>query len=196
MAYDKGLAIVLMGVSGAGKTTIGGMLAEVLNVRFLDADDYHPQSNKDKMKTGIPLSDEDRIPWLEILRDALRVSLVNGEIVILGCSALQKHYREILRCADPDYVPDSYSCNVKFVLLSVGAEVLAARLEKRATEGNHFMPAKLLQSQLDLLHIDDESEGIIKVDASLDSQETRKYVQALFASSSLSSFIWRNCQKG
>ncbi|KAK6134943.1 hypothetical protein DH2020_031321 [Rehmannia glutinosa] len=154
------------------------MLAEVINGRFLDADDYHSQSNKDKMKNGIPLTDEDRIPWLETLRDALRVSLVNGETVILGCSALKKHYREILRCADPNYIPGSYVCDVKFVMLSVGAEVLAARLEKRAAEGKHFMPARLLQSQLELLHID-ECEGIYKVDASLDPQETLKIVQAL-----------------
>ncbi|KAL0443456.1 UNVERIFIED_CONTAM: Gluconokinase [Sesamum latifolium] len=154
------------------------MLAKVINARFLDADDYHPQSNKDKMKAGIPLSDEDRIPWLETLRDALRVSLVNGETVVLGCSALQKHYREILRCADPNYLPGSFTCAVKFILLSVAADVLAARLEKRAAEGNHFMPSKLLQSQLDSLQID-ESEGILKVDASLDPQETLKTIQAL-----------------
>lgn len=134
------------------------------------------------MKAGIPLTDEDRFPWLETLRDALRVSLVNGETVVLGCSALQKHYRQILRCADPDYVPAAascVSCAVNFVLLNVDAEVLAARLEKRAA---HFMPAKLLQSQLDLLQID-ESEGILKVDASLHPHQTLKAIQALLSSS-------------
>lgn len=132
------------------------------------------------MKNGIPLSDSDRIPWLETLRDALRASLVNGETVILGCSALKKHYREILRLADQDYVSGSYACDVKFVLLSVGAEVLASRLETRGAEGKHFMPPKLLQSQLDSLQMD-ESEGILKVDASLDPHLTLTKVEALLA---------------
>ncbi|XAR52098.1 hypothetical protein NMG60_11019999 [Bertholletia excelsa] len=165
MASDsQGVAIVIMGVSGAGKSTIGQMLAKAVDCSYLDADDFHPQSNKDKMKKGIPLSEEDRIPWLEMLRDALRASLLGGKTVILGCSALQKRYREILRSADPNYPAGSYLPVVKFVLLDAGAEVLAARLVKRAAEGKHFMPAKLLQSQLNLLQID-ESEGIVKVDA-------------------------------
>ncbi|CAI9088626.1 OLC1v1023014C1 [Oldenlandia corymbosa var. corymbosa] len=119
------------------------------------------------MKNGIPLSEADRIPWLETLRDSLKGGIANGEFVILGCSALQPHYREILRSADQNYKPGSYVCKVKFVLLDAPAEVLAARLERRAAEGKHFMPAKLLQSQLDLLQIE-ESEGIIKVDATLE----------------------------
>ncbi|XP_050206074.1 gluconokinase [Mercurialis annua] len=176
MASDfKGKAIVIMGVSGAGKSTIGEILARDLKCKYLDADDFHSLSNKEKMRQGIPLSDEDRIPWLKSLQDALRESLIGGETVILGCSALRNKYREILRSADPYYKLGSYVSAVKFVLLDVGAEVLADRLNKRAAEGKHFMPATLLQSQLDLLHIDD-FEGIYKVDA---TQSPEAIVNAL-----------------
>ncbi|GAV76653.1 LOW QUALITY PROTEIN: SKI domain-containing protein, partial [Cephalotus follicularis] len=163
-------AVVIMGVSGAGRSTIGQILAKVLNCDFLDADDFHPQSNKEKMRQGIPLSDEDRIPWLKMLRDVLREILVAINTAILGCSSLQTHYREILRSADPDYEPGSYACVVKFVLLDAPA-VLAARLEKRVAEGKHFMPVTLLQSQLDLLQIHD-SKRILKDDATLSPQST------------------------
>lgn len=133
------------------------------------------------MKNGIPLTDDDRIPWLETLRDTLRVHLVNGESVVLGCSALKESYREILRHTDARYVQGSYMCSVKFVLLEVGAEVLGARLKKRAAKGQHFMPAKLLHSQLDLLQVD-ESEGILRVDASQDPHTTLKNIQTLIDS--------------
>lgn len=170
-------------------STIGNKLAKALNCSFLDADDFHPESNKgkytnsililinffpmwnchlchktDKMKRGIALSDKDRIPWLQTLRDALRKHLLSKKDVVLGCSALQKNYREILRSADPNYKQGSYNSMVKFVLLDAPAEVIAARLQKRAAEGNHFMPTSLLQSQLDSLQLD-PSEGILKVDA-------------------------------
>ncbi|KAE8668947.1 P-loop containing nucleoside triphosphate hydrolases superfamily protein isoform 2 [Hibiscus syriacus] len=184
MAIDrKGRAVVIMGVSGAGKTTIGDMLAKVLNCSFLDADDFHPLSNKEKMRQGIPLSDEDRIPWLEMLRDVLKDKLEDGKTVILGCSSLQKHYREILRSADADYVLGSYAGRVQFVLLDAQANVLAARLEKRAAEGKHFMPAALLQSQLELLNID-EGEGIFKVDATLSPLVIVSKIQAFLHSNS------------
>lgn len=129
------------------------------------------------MQKGIPLLEEDRIPWLETLRDSLKTSLANGKSVILGCSALQKRYRDILRSADPNYKTSCYTCAVKFVLLDVQADVLAARLEKRAAAGNHFMPLGLLQSQLDLLQIDD-SEGIFKIDATQSPETIVKQVSA------------------
>ena len=129
------------------------------------------------MQNGIPLSEEDRIPWLEILRDQLRERLEKRTSVILGCSALQKRYREILRSADPNYEPESYVSPVKFVLLDAEAEVLAARLEKRAQQGMHFMPSSLLSLQLQLLQIDD-SEGILKVDATLSPQVIVETIQS------------------
>ncbi|KAF6139585.1 hypothetical protein GIB67_033589 [Kingdonia uniflora] len=162
-------AVVLMGVSGSGKSTIGNMLATIIDCNFLDADDFHPQANKEKMSKGIPLSEEDRIPWLETLRDTLKEHLRSGETVVLGCSALQKSYREILRMADRNYKPGSYGGKVRFVCLEAPMEVILARLEKRATEGNHFMPPTLLKSQLELLQID-YAEEVIMVDATLSPQ--------------------------
>lgn len=107
------------------------------------------------------------MPWLESLQDAIKECLVNKEGLILGCSALKKQYREILRSAEPDYKWGSFaSAAVNFILLDAPAEVLSFRLNKRTAQGKHYMPASLLQSQLDLLDID-ESEGIIRVDATL-----------------------------
>ncbi|CAI8608457.1 unnamed protein product [Vicia faba] len=166
MVSTNGAVIVIMGVSGAGKTTIGQKLEKVIKYKYLDADDFHSQSNKEKMSMGIPLTDEDRKPWLESLRDAIEEYLINKKGLVLGCSALKKQYREILRSGDPDYKSEGYKSAVNFVLLDVPAEVLIARVNKRASEGKHYMPASLLQSQLDLLNID-ESEGILKVDATL-----------------------------
>ncbi|KAJ9548252.1 hypothetical protein OSB04_020795 [Centaurea solstitialis] len=167
-----------MGVSGAGKSTVGEMLGKDLNCSYIDADDFHPQSNKEKMKNGIPLSDEDRIPWLETLRGVVNASLVDGKNIILGCSALQKHYRDILRSADPNYEGGpTHACVVKFVLLEVGVKVLMDRVKKRAAEGKHFMPPELLQSQLDLLRVD-ASEGIFTVDASLSPEAIMDNIKA------------------
>ncbi|XP_058752882.1 gluconokinase-like isoform X2 [Vicia villosa] len=156
MVSRNGAVIVIMGVSGAGKTTIGQKLEKEINYKYLDADDFHSQSNKD----------EDRKPWLESLRDVIEEYLINKKGLVLGCSALKKQYREILRSGDPDYKSEGYTSAVNFVLLDVPAEVLIARVNKRAAEGKHYMPASLLQSQLDLLKID-ESEGILRVDATL-----------------------------
>ncbi|KAF2306649.1 hypothetical protein GH714_020086 [Hevea brasiliensis] len=114
------------------------MLAKVLNYSFLDADDFHSQSNKEKMHQGIPLSEEGRIPWLESLQDALRERLAGGKTVVLSCSSLQKKYREILRSSDSNYQLRSYVSATKFVLLDAKAEVLAERLKKRAARREAF----------------------------------------------------------
>ncbi|ONK58903.1 uncharacterized protein A4U43_C08F910 [Asparagus officinalis] len=163
MAADlkvKGIAIVIMGVSGSGKSTVAQKLSESLGCSFFEADDFHSQENKEKMRNGIPLSDEDRIPWLEALRDATMKKINSGETAVLTCSALQKKYREILRSSDQNYHPGDYtSCKVKFVCLKAPKEVIAERIRRRSKEGNHFMPESLLQSQLDLLQVD-EAEGI------------------------------------
>ncbi|KAJ6871117.1 hypothetical protein NC652_036706 [Populus alba x Populus x berolinensis] len=178
MASDlQGKAIVIMGVSGAGKS-----LHAFIKFLYILAS-YHllfppPPITIDKMHQGIPLTEEDRIPWLEILQDALRESLISGKTVVLSCSALQKQYREIFRSADCNYHHGSFNSAVKFVLLDAKAEVLAERLDKRAAEGKPFMPAKLLQSQLELLQIDD-SEAICKVDATLNPQALVNAIKTL-----------------
>ncbi|GJV04527.1 thermosensitive gluconokinase [Tanacetum coccineum] len=118
------------------------------------------------MKNEIPLLDQYRTPWLETFQDIVKDYLVSGKTVIRGCSALQKHYRDILRSADPNFQEGVHdTCFVKFVLLDVGVNVFMERVHKRTAEGKHFMPTELLQSQIDLLMVDD-SKGIIKVDAS------------------------------
>ncbi|KAL6861416.1 hypothetical protein ACP4OV_017116 [Aristida adscensionis] len=162
-----GLAVVIMGVSGCGKSTVAAMLAEALGCSFIEADDYHSQANKAKMSKGIPLSDADRTPWLESLRDTIRERLDSGEDVVVSCSALQLKYREILRAADSSYKPADYAtCRVKFVCLKASEEVITERMKRRSLEGKHFMPASLLQSQLDLLQID-PVEKITEVDATV-----------------------------
>ncbi|KAG5017260.1 hypothetical protein JHK82_022884 [Glycine max] len=159
-----------MGVSGAGKTTIGQMLEKELKYKYLDADDFHLESNKEKMRMGIPLTDEDRMPWLESLCYAIKEYLNNKKGLVLGCSALKKEYREILRSGDTSYNWGTYASAVNFILLDAPAEVLSVRVNKRAAEGKHYMPASLLQSQLDLLKID-EPEGVLRVDATLRPQD-------------------------
>ena len=88
------MIVILMGVSGSGKTTIGTLLARRLGIEFLDADDYHSQANKDKMHAGVPLTDEDRWPWLRALNDLLRQRMEKG--CVLACSALKESYRNVL----------------------------------------------------------------------------------------------------
>jgi carbohydrate kinase (thermoresistant glucokinase family) len=127
--------IVVMGVSGCGKTSIGVLLSKALGIRFTDGDDLHPTANKEKMAAGIPLNDDDRWPWLDLV--GLTLSMPEGAIV--ACSALKKSYRDRIRSVAPDAV---------FVHLVGSRELLMERLQNRK---NHFMPPSLLESQLNTL---------------------------------------------
>ena len=132
------MIVVLMGVSGSGKTTIGTLLAEREGTVFADADDYHPLANKQKMASGQPLNDEDRQPWLETLNELMRGWYEQGKGGVLACSALKEKYRTTLASGMPQGT-------VKFVLLGGSKEMIAERLASRRHE---FMNAKLLDSQL------------------------------------------------
>ena len=132
------MIVVLMGVSGSGKTTIGTLLAQRTGTIFADADDYHPQANKDKMRAGIPLNDEDREPWLEILNGLLRGWYQSGESGVLACSALKEKYRQTLESGIPAEA-------ITFVWLDPGKQLLSERLAARHHE---YMNPNLLDSQM------------------------------------------------
>ena len=130
--------VFLIGVSGSGKTTIGRQLADELGWDFHDADDFHPATNVEKMKQGIPLTDEDRAPWLDRIAAFARELMAAERRAVFACSALKQRYRDRLRVDD----------TVRFVLLDGPPELLRARIESRH---HHFMPESLLESQLDAL---------------------------------------------
>lgn len=131
--------VVVMGVSGSGKTTIGTLVAHHLGAEFLDGDSLHPLENVEKMASGTPLDDEDRWPWLDIVGSHLRESGERHEGLVVACSALKRSYRDRIRSQAP---------HISFLHLHGSLEVLTQRIEGRS---GHFMPASLLQSQLDSL---------------------------------------------
>ena len=135
------MIVVLMGVSGSGKTTIGTLLAQRADVIFADADDYHSPANKEKMAAGHPLDDADRQPWLESLNRLMRGWLEAGKSGVLACSALKESYRQTLTAEMPEEP-------VQFVLLDGSPAMIAERLAARHHE---FMTPKLLDSQLKTL---------------------------------------------
>lgn len=128
-------AVVLMGVAGSGKTAVGMEVAQKLDWIFLDADNFHPPANIEKMKHGIPLNDQDRAPWLQRLHDELQQQTMEGHSVILACSALKESYRAVLR---DEVSPPT------FVYLDVDPETIRDRLQHRTT---HFFPKELMASQ-------------------------------------------------
>lgn len=148
-------AVVVMGVAGSGKTTVAAALARRLNVTHLDADDFHPRHNIDKMTAGTPLTDVDRMPWLRRLRAELDSRAGAGEPVVLACSALKRTYRDILR---------SGTGTVGFVYLRIARDQLATRLVDR---GGHFFAPALIDSQLATLEEPDPGEHALTIDATV-----------------------------
>jgi len=149
------MIVIVMGVVGAGKTTLGRLLAEQLGWEFADADDFHPQSNVEKIRHGIPLGDEDRRPWLERLRATIEQWIAEGRNVVLACSALKRTYRRELE-AGPE---------VGFVYLKGSSKLIAQRLRGRA---GHFANEQILASQFADL---EEPEGAVTVDIAASPQE-------------------------
>jgi gluconokinase len=143
------IVVVLMGVSGTGKTAVGTRLAKALGGAFAEGDDYHPPANVAKMRSGTPLDDADRLPWLETLSRQIGAWLEQDRTVVLACSALKQRYREILKAGRPGVV---------FVHLKGDKALIRSRLEHRR---GHYMPASLLDSQLAAL---EEPTDAITVD--------------------------------
>lgn len=143
------LQVVVMGVCGCGKTTVGRALAQRLKLRYVEGDDLHPPANVERMRAGTPLTDADRLGWLQ----AVGAELARGDAVLASCSALKRSYRDLLRGAAPE---------LRLVHLHAAPELLAARLQSRQ---GHYMPASLLDSQLQTLEPPLEDESPIRLDA-------------------------------
>jgi gluconokinase len=145
------MIIVLMGVTGSGKSTVGNLLAQQLGWRFFEGDDFHSPDNIQKLRRGEPLSDEDRKPWLEAIREAIRTAIDRGENAVIACSALKKSYRKVLQIDG----------QVSFVYLKASIALIQERLKNRV---GHFMNPSLIQSQFATL--EEPGEGL-QIDAGL-----------------------------
>ena len=148
------MIIVVMGVAGCGKTSVGELLAGRLGWRFLEGDAFHPKSNKEKMAAGTPLTDEDRWPWLDRIAQEMAAFARRGENAIVGCSALKRAYRDRLRAGPGPGM-------VRFVHLTGSLAVHRRRIRERT---GHFMPPSMLDSQLQTLEPPGADEGALTVD--------------------------------
>jgi gluconokinase len=147
--------VVVMGVTGVGKTTVGNLLAQQVGWEFLDADDFHPEANLAKMRRGVALDDDDRRPWLERLHAELAKRQGKGENIVLACSALKEEYRKTLAMGLP----------VSFVYLKGNAPLIAARLRERR---DHFADERILSGQFADL---EEPDGALVIDVGVTPQE-------------------------
>jgi carbohydrate kinase (thermoresistant glucokinase family) len=149
------LIVVVMGVSGCGKSTVGRQLAQALPATFLDADDFHPPANVERMRAGIALTDAERAPWLDALAARLMQARARDEAVVLACSALKRSYRDALRRGAPQ---------LTLVHLTGSPALLAERITARP---GHYMPPSLLASQLATLEVPAPDEHALTLDVAL-----------------------------
>jgi gluconokinase len=159
--------VIVAGVSGSGKSTVGALLAGLLHWRFADADSFHSEANIAKMRAGIPLTDEDRAPWLRAITDWMDARIAAGESAVIACSALKRAYRDQMLSGRPAAV---------MIFLQVSRDVLARRL---TTRHDHFFPEKLLDSQLETLEPPAPDERVRTVVAEDDAAHTAAKVIAL-----------------
>jgi len=155
----KGYSFVFMGVTSSGKSTTGAMVAQKLKSKFIDGDDLHPRANIEKMKSGLPLNDDDRLPWLQRINDAAFSIEQKNETGVIVCSALKRQYRDLIK---------KDNNKVIFVYLHGDFELILERMQSRK---DHFMPVELLKSQFDTLETPQENETdviVINIDATMD----------------------------
>jgi len=162
-APDSAVRVVVMGVSGCGKTTVGRALAAALGVPFIEGDELHPARNVALMASGTPLTDDDRRDWLQAVAAALSHAADTGAVA--ACSALKRSYRDILRGRAP---------GLRFVHLVGERAVLEERMQRRS---GHYMPASLLQSQLDILEPPTQDEAAITLDLDASPDEVLQAVR-------------------
>jgi gluconokinase len=154
------MILIVAGVSGSGKSTVGALLAGRLHWRFADGDAFHPAANIAKMRAGIPLTDDDRWPWLRAIAAWMDERIAHGESAVLACSALKRSYRDVLLGGRPEAL---------LIFLAVDRDVLARRL---AARHGHFFPGQLLGSQLDALEPPQPDEHAVIVAADGSPEDT------------------------
>jgi len=158
MPNKVAMIVIVMGVTGCGKSTIGRRLARRLACAFYDGDDFHSAENVEKMRQGVPLTDEDRWPWLDRLRELGEEMLTRGRSAVIACSALRASYRERLLPRET-----ALAAKVVFVYLRISPELARERL---AVRRNHYMPPSLVESQFAALEEPVEGRGVIVLDGS------------------------------
>lgn len=155
------MIIVLIGVTGSGKSTVGKLLATQLQWKFHEGDDLHPQPNIEKLRRGVPLGDDDRMPWLAAIRQTIRAAVDRGENAVIASSALKDSYRRLLQIG-PEVV---------FVYLKAKVDLIRERLKHRT---GHFMNPDLIQSQFDALQ---EPDGVLQINADLTPEEIVRIIR-------------------